>query len=151
MNNAAEQHAQTELKDISAEQLVRTFRTNSFAYFYMAKAALDHLKLGAVILNTTSVTAYAGNKQLLDYSATKGAIVSFTRSLAPALAEKGIRVNGVAPGPIWTPLIPSNFPEEKVQRFGSDMPLGRAGQPAEVAPAYIVFSLRMTDRTWSGK
>ena len=140
VNNAAEQHPQTDLRKISAEQLVQTFRTNIFAYFFMAKAALDHLKPGGVILNTTSVTAYAGNKQLLDYSATKGAIVSFTRSLALALVERGIRVNGVAPGPIWTPLIPSTFPEEKVQRFGSDTPLGRVGQPAEVAPAYVFLA-----------
>lgn len=140
VNNAGEQHPQTDLKDISAEQLVQTFRTNIFAYFHMTKAALDHLKPGSVVLNTTSVTAYTGNKQLLDYSATKGAIVSFTRSLALALAEKGIRVNGVAPGPIWTPLIPSTFPEEKVQRFGSDTPLGRAGQPAEVAPAFVFLA-----------
>lgn len=140
VNNAAEQHPQPDLKQISAEQLVQTFRTNIFAYFFMAKAALDHLKEGGVILNTTSVTAYAGNKQLLDYSATKGAIVSFTRSLALSLVDKGIRVNGVAPGPIWTPLIPSTFPEEKVQSFGSGTPLGRVGQPAEVAPAYVFLA-----------
>ena len=140
VNNAAEQHPQTDLRQISAEQLVQTFRTNIFAYFFMAKAALDHLKRGGVILNTTSVTAYAGNKQLLDYSATKGAVVSFTRSLALALADRGIRVNGVAPGPIWTPLIPSTFPEEKVEHFGSNTPLGRVGQPAEVAPAYVFLA-----------
>ncbi len=140
VNNAAEQHPRHDLREIAAEQLVRTFRTNIFAYFFMAKAALDHLPPGGVILNTTSVTAYAGNKQLLDYSATKGAIVSFTRSLALALADKGIRVNGVAPGPIWTPLIPSTFPEDKVKSFGAETPLGRAGQPAEVAPAYVFLA-----------
>ena len=140
INNAAEQHPQDDLKKITAEQLVRTFRTNIFAYFYMTKAALDHLKPGAAIVNTTSVTAYRGSKQLLDYASTKGAIVAFTRSLALALADKDIRVNGVAPGPIWTPLIPSTFPEERVEKFGSDTPLGRAGQPAEVAPAYVFLA-----------
>jgi NAD(P)-dependent dehydrogenase (short-subunit alcohol dehydrogenase family) len=140
VNNAAEQHPQDDLKKITAEQLVRTFRTNIFAYFFMAKAALDHLKPGGVILNTTSVTAYRGSKHLLDYAATKGAIVAFTRSLALALADKGIRVNGVAPGPIWTPLIPATFPEERVEKFGADVPLGRAGQPAEVAPAYVYLA-----------
>jgi NAD(P)-dependent dehydrogenase (short-subunit alcohol dehydrogenase family) len=140
VNNAAEQHPQDDLRKITAEQLVQTFRTNIFAYFYMAKAALDHLTRGGVILNTTSVTAYRGSEHLLDYAATKGAIVAFTRSLALALAEKGIRVNGVAPGPIWTPLIPATFPEEKVEKFGSEVPLGRAGQPAEVAPAYVFLA-----------
>lgn len=140
VNNAAEQHPKHDLREITAEQLVRTFRTNIFGYFFMAKAALDHLKAGAVILNTTSVTAYAGNKQLLDYSATKGAIVSFSRSLALSLVEKGIRVNGVAPGPIWTPLIPATFPADKVQSFGKETPMGRAGQPAEVAPAYVFLA-----------
>ncbi|MFL6623947.1 MAG: SDR family oxidoreductase [Sulfurifustaceae bacterium] len=140
VNNAAEQHAKHDLREIAAEQLVRTFRTNIFGYFFMAKAALDHLPPGGVILNTTSVTAYAGNKQLIDYSATKGAIVAFTRSLALSLADKGIRVNGVAPGPIWTPLIPATFPPEKVETFGSETPLGRAGQPAEVAPAYVFLA-----------
>lgn len=140
VNNAAEQHPQAELKDITAEQLVATFRTNIFAYFFMAKAALDHLREGGAILNTTSVTAYRGSGHLLDYAATKGAIVAFTRSLALALAKRKIRVNGVAPGPIWTPLIPSTFPEERVEKFGSDVPLGRAGQPAEVAPAYVFLA-----------
>jgi NAD(P)-dependent dehydrogenase (short-subunit alcohol dehydrogenase family) len=114
VNNAAEQHPQDDLEKISAEQLERTFRTNIFSFFFVAKAALSHLKKGAVIINTTSVTAYRGSPQLLDYSATKGAIVTFTRSLSQALADRGIRVNGVAPGPIWTPLIPSTFPADKV-------------------------------------
>jgi NAD(P)-dependent dehydrogenase (short-subunit alcohol dehydrogenase family) len=140
VNNAAEQHPKASLEEITAEQLEKTFRTNIFAYFFMAKAALPHLKEGASIINTTSVTAYKGSPQLLDYSSTKGAIVAFTRSLSQALAEKNIRVNGVAPGPIWTPLIPSTFPEEKVEQFGGDVPLARAGQPEEVAPCYVFLA-----------
>ena len=140
VNNAAEQHTVESLEELTAEQLERTFRTNIFGYFFMAKAALPHLKEGASIINTTSVTAYRGHKQLLDYASTKGAIVAFTRSLAANLAEKKIRVNGVAPGPIWTPLIPASFGEEKVQDFGKDKPLGRAGQPAEVAPSYVFLA-----------
>ncbi|HYC02871.1 MAG TPA: SDR family oxidoreductase [Azospirillaceae bacterium] len=140
VNNAAEQHPQDSIEDITSEQLERTFRTNIFAFFYLTKAAMPHLKKDAAIINTTSVTAYKGNPQLLDYSATKGAIVAFTRSLSHALAEKGIRVNGVAPGPIWTPLIPSTFDEEKVEKFGSGQPLGRAGQPADVAPCYVFLA-----------
>ncbi|WP_207459582.1 SDR family oxidoreductase [Azospirillum sp. SYSU D00513] len=140
VNNAAEQHPQQKIEDITAEQLERTFRTNIFAYFYMAKAALPHMKEGSAIVNTTSVTAYKGNPMLLDYSSTKGAIVAFTRSLALSVAERGIRVNAVAPGPIWTPLIPSTFPEDKVASFGSDVPLGRAGQPEEVAPCFVFLA-----------
>jgi NAD(P)-dependent dehydrogenase (short-subunit alcohol dehydrogenase family) len=140
VNNAAEQHPKASLEEITAEQLEKTFRTNIFAYFFMAKAALPHLKPGASIINTTSVTAYKGSPQLLDYSSTKGAIVAFTRSLSQALAEKYIRVNGVAPGSIWTPLIPSTFPEDKVEKFGGDVPLARAGQPEEVAPSYVFLA-----------
>jgi len=140
VNNAGEQHPQDSIEKISAEQLERTFRTNVFAYFFLTKAAMKHLKKGAVIINTASVTAYKGSPKLLDYSSTKGAEVAFTRSLSQSLAEKGIRVNGVAPGPIWTPLIPSTFPEEKVETFGSDVPLGRAGQPEEVAPSYVFLA-----------
>jgi NAD(P)-dependent dehydrogenase (short-subunit alcohol dehydrogenase family) len=140
VNNAAEQHPQQSLTAISAEQLERTFRTNIFSYFYLSKAALPHLKPGASIINTSSVTAYRGSAHLLDYSSTKGAIVSFTRSLAQNLAEKKIRVNGVAPGPIWTPLIPSTFDEKKVETFGSQVPLGRAGQPEEVAPCFVFLA-----------
>ncbi|WP_447598151.1 SDR family oxidoreductase [Nitrospira sp. Nam80] len=140
VNNAAEQHPQESIIDISPEQLERTFRTNIFSFFYMAQAALPHLREGSAILNTTSVTAYKGSAHLLDYSSTKGAIVSFTRSLSQALAEKHIRVNAVAPGPIWTPLIPSTFPPEKVEKFGSDVPLKRAGQPEEVAPSYVFLA-----------
>ena len=140
VNNAAEQHPQDSLAKISAEQLERTFRTNIFSYFYMSKAALPHLHAGSAIINTTSVTAYKGSPQLLDYSATKGAIVAFTRSLSQALVGQGIRVNGVAPGPIWTPLIPSTFSEEKVESFGANVPMQRAGQPEEVAPCYIFLA-----------
>jgi len=140
VNNAAEQFPQTSLEDITAAQLERTFRTNIFGYFFMAKAALPHLKPGAAIINTTSVTAYHGNPKLLDYSATKGAIVAFTRSLALNLIEKGIRVNGVAPGPIWTPLIPATFDAKSVAEFGANTPMGRAGQPDEVAPCFVFLA-----------
>jgi NAD(P)-dependent dehydrogenase (short-subunit alcohol dehydrogenase family) len=140
VNNAAEQHPQKSISSITSDQLERTFRTNIFAMFYLVKAALPHLSEGSVILNTTSVTAYRGSPELLDYSATKGAIVTFTRSLAMQLADKKIRVNGVAPGPIWTPLIPSTFKAEKVESFGSDVPLGRAGEPAEVATAFVFLA-----------
>ncbi|EYB68959.1 short-chain dehydrogenase/reductase SDR [Deinococcus phoenicis] len=140
VNNAGEQHPQPSLTDITPEQLERTFRTNIFAMFYLTQAALPHLQKGAAIVNTASVTAYKGSPQLLDYSATKGAIVAFTRSLSQALAEQGIRVNAVAPGPIWTPLIPSTFDREKVESFGQDVPLKRPGQPAEVAPAFVFLA-----------
>lgn len=140
VNNAAEQHPTEDLTDISEKQLERTFRTNIFSYFFLAKAALPHLKKGSTIINTTSVTAYRGSKHLLDYSSTKGAIVSFTRSLALNLVEKGIRVNGVAPGPIWTPLIPATFDEEKVESFGAQVPMKRAGQPSEVAPCFVFLA-----------
>jgi NAD(P)-dependent dehydrogenase (short-subunit alcohol dehydrogenase family) len=140
VNNAAVQFPQQSIEEISAKQLERTFRTNIFSYFFMVKAGLKHLKQGSAIINTTSVTAYRGSPSLLDYSATKGAIVAFTRSLAHSLVEKGIRVNAVAPGPIWTPLIPASFPAEKVAKFGSDVPMGRAGQPEEVAPSYVFLA-----------
>lgn len=140
INNAAEQHPQESIEDISAEQLERTFRTNIFGMFFMTKFALPHLQPGSAIVNTTSVTAYQGSPQLLDYSSTKGAIVAFTRSLSQSLVEKGIRVNGVAPGPIWTPLIPSTFPEEKVETFGQQVPMKRPGQPEEVAPSYVFLA-----------
>ncbi|HZG36483.1 MAG TPA: SDR family oxidoreductase, partial [Gaiellaceae bacterium] len=129
VNNAAEQHPQESVAAIGAEQLERTFRTNIFAMFFLVKAALPHLREGSTIVNTTSVTAYKGSPQLLDYSSTKGAIVSFTRSLALQLVERGIRVNAVAPGPIWTPLIPATFPKDAVETFGSQVPMERAGQP----------------------
>lgn len=140
VNNAAEQHPQQSLLNITSVQLEKTFRTNIFSYFYMSKMVLPHMKQGATIINTASVTAYAGNEQLLDYSATKGAIVTFTRSLAKSLAPQGIRVNGVAPGPIWTPLIPSTFNEDQVASFGSNTPMGRAGQPFELGPSYVYLA-----------
>src|SRR5919112_1549292 len=140
VNTAAEQHPQDGIEKISAEQLERTFRTNIFSMFYLTKAALRHLKEGSAIINTTSVTAYQGSPELLDYSSTKGAIVAFTRSLSQALAEKKIRVNAVAPGPIWTPLIPATFPPEKVETFGQDVPMGRPGEPDEVAPCFVFLA-----------
>jgi len=140
VNNAAEQHPQESIEKITEKQLERTFRTNIFSYFFMVKAAMKHLKKGAAIINTTSVTAYKGSPHLLDYSSTKGAITAFTRSLSQALADKDIRVNGVAPGPIWTPLIPSTFPAKEVETFGSDVPLGRPGQPEEIAPSFVFLA-----------
>ena len=130
INNAAEQHPQNSIEEITEQQLERTFRTNIFSMFFLIKAALPHLKDGSTIINTASVTAYRGSGQLLDYSATKGAIVALTRSLSETLIEKGIRVNAVAPGPIWTPLIPSTFPKEKVEKFGADVPMKRPGEPS---------------------
>ncbi|MFD1991202.1 SDR family oxidoreductase [Paenibacillus nicotianae] len=140
VNNAAEQHVQQSIVDITAEQLERTFRTNIFGMFFITKAAVPHLKEGSTIINTTSVTAYRGEPVLLDYSSTKGAITAFTRALSMNIVEKGIRVNAVAPGPIWTPLIPASFDEEKVSKFGASQPMKRPGQPEEVAPAYVYLA-----------
>jgi len=140
VNNAAEQHPQESIEKITEKQLERTFRTNIFSFFFMTKAAMKYLNKGGAIINTTSVTAYKGSAHLLDYSSTKGAITAFTRSLSQALADKRIRVNGVAPGPIWTPLIPSTFPPQEVETFGSDVLLGRPGQPEEVAPSYVFLA-----------
>jgi NAD(P)-dependent dehydrogenase (short-subunit alcohol dehydrogenase family) len=140
INNAAEQHPKGDLTEITPEQLEATFRTNIFGYFFMTKAVLPHLKQGAAIVNCGSVTAYRGSPELLDYSATKGAITTFTRSLAKSLVERGIRVNGVAPGPIWTPLIPSTFDADKVKSFGANVPMKRPGQPNEVAPCFLFLA-----------
>jgi NAD(P)-dependent dehydrogenase (short-subunit alcohol dehydrogenase family) len=140
VNNAAVQYPQQEIENISAEQLETTFRVNIFAQFYLTKYAVPHLKKGSSIINTASVTAYKGNQTLMDYSSTKGAIISFSRSLAQSLAEKEIRVNAVAPGPVWTPLIPASFDSKKVSEFGKDIPLGRPAQPVEIAPSYIFLA-----------
>lgn len=140
VNNAGEQHVQTDFMDITSEQLEKTFRTNIFSMFYLTKAVLPNLKEGSTIINTSSITAYKGNIDLIDYSATKGAITSFTRSLSGILVDQGIRVNAVAPGPIWTPLIPASFSKEKVDEFGGDTPMKRPGQPKELAPAYVYLA-----------
>ncbi|MDQ0429575.1 NAD(P)-dependent dehydrogenase (short-subunit alcohol dehydrogenase family) [Planomicrobium stackebrandtii] len=140
VNNAAEQYVQQSLKDITAEQLERTFRTNIFSMFHLTKAALDHLKPGASIINTTSITAFRGEPTLIDYSSTKGAILAFTRALSGSLVKEGIRVNGIAPGPIWTPLIPASFDAETVEGFGTDSPMQRPGQPDELAPGYVYLA-----------
>ena len=140
VNNAAEQHVVTSLEELAQEQLERTFRTNIYGQFFLTKAALPHLQPGSSIINSTSITAFKGHTTLLDYSATKGAIVSFTRSLSQLLVERGIRVNAVAPGPIWTPLIPASFSAEKVSSFGQNTPMKRAGQPNEVAPCYVFLA-----------
>lgn len=140
VNNAGEQHPQESFMDITSDQLEKTFATNVFSMFYLTKAVLPNLKEGSTIINTSSVTAYNGNVDLIDYSSTKGAITSFTRSLSGALADDGIRVNAVAPGPIWTPLIPASFSKEQVGEFGGDTPMKRPGQPKELAPAYVYLA-----------
>jgi NAD(P)-dependent dehydrogenase (short-subunit alcohol dehydrogenase family) len=141
VNNAAEQHPDEDIRDITEEQLKRTFQTNIFGYFFMVQAARRHLKPGSTIINCTSVTMYKGSEALLDYSATKGAITAFTRSLSQNLVGDGIRVNGVAPGPIWTPLNPfGGQPPEKIPDFGKDTPMGRPGQPNEVAPSFLFLA-----------
>jgi len=140
VNNAAVQYPVDDILEISTEKLIETFSVNIFAMFWMTQAVLPSIPKGGSIINTTSVTAYRGSGGLLDYSSTKGAIVTFTRSLSANLISKKIRVNGVAPGPIWTPLIPATFPGEHVEKFGSDVPMGRPGQPAEVAPAFVFLA-----------
>ncbi|MHB1314495.1 MAG: glucose 1-dehydrogenase [Christensenellales bacterium] len=140
VNNIAVQYPQNSIEDISTEQLNNTFSTNIISFFHMTKAVLPHFSAGCSIINTASVTAYSGNPTLIDYSATKGAIVSYTRSLSLSLAKSGIRVNAVAPGPVWTPLIPSSYSDQDVAKFGQDVPFGRAAQPFELAPAYVYLA-----------
>ncbi|MCF3108351.1 SDR family oxidoreductase [Niabella sp. CC-SYL272] len=140
VNNAGTQWEQSSIEGISTEQLLQTFHTNFFSCFWMSKYAVGYMKKGAAIVNTTSVTAYRGSPHLLDYAATKGAIVAFTRSLAGNLVKKGIRVNAVAPGPVWTPLIVASFDKEKVASFGNDVPMERAGEPNEIAPCYVFLA-----------
>lgn len=140
VNNGAEQHDVDTLEEITPEHWDRTFRTNIHAYFYLTRDALPHMGEGSSIINTTSVNAYKGNAHLIAYTSTKGAIVAFTRSAALTLVERGIRVNGVAPGPVWTPLIPATFPEKKVSTFGGQVPMDRAGQPSEIAPSYVFLA-----------
>lgn len=140
VNNAAIHYESESLEDISTGQLVKTFETNVFSMFWLTQRVLPYMKKGSVVINSSSVTAYRGSAKLIDYAATKGAIVAFTRSLSANLAERGIRVNGVAPGPIWTPLIPASFDGDRVAEHGSDVPMQRAGEPVEVAPSYLFLA-----------
>jgi NAD(P)-dependent dehydrogenase (short-subunit alcohol dehydrogenase family) len=140
VNNAALHYENKTLEDLTTKELVKTFSTNIFSFFWLTRESLVYMKKGSCIINTASVTAYRGSGGLIDYASTKGAIVAFTRSLSANLVKKGIRVNGVAPGPIWTPLIASSFSKEKVAQFGSEVPMGRAGEPVEVAPAYLFLA-----------
>lgn len=140
VNNAGEQFPQDNFEDITPKQLFKTFNVNVFSFFYMIHAALPHLKKGASIINTSSITAYKGSEHLIDYSATKGAIVALTRSLSESIIDRGIRVNTVAPGPIWTPLIPASFSKKHLEKFGENVPMKRMGQPEEVAPCYVFLA-----------
>lgn len=140
VHNAAEQHDWSDLSELPDEQLERTFRTNVFSHFYLTKAALPHLREGDSIISTSSINAFKGNATLIDYAASKGAVQALMRSLALALMERGIRVNAVAPGPVWTPLIPASFEQSKVERFGGQAPMDRAGQPSEIGPAYVYLA-----------
>ena len=151
VNNVATQRPVSDLTELSTEQWERTFRVNVYSYFWTTKASLPHLPDGSAIINTSSINGLRGNKSLIDYSATKGAILAFTYSLAQALQERGIRVNSVAPGPVWTPLIPSTFEGERVSKFGSQVPMGRAAQPDEIAPSYVFFAANRLSSYYSGE
>ncbi|KAH6826577.1 Rossmann-fold superfamily protein [Perilla frutescens var. hirtella] len=151
VNNAAEQYECSSVEEIDEARLDRVFRTNIYSYFFTTRHALKHMKEGSSIINTTSVNAYKGNAKLLDYTSTKGAIVAFTRGLALQLAQKGIRVNGVAPGPIWTPLIPASFTQDKTSTFGEQVPMGRAGQPIEVAPSFVFLASNVDSSYMTGQ
>ncbi len=152
VNNAGEhRYLARGIEDLTAEQLQHTFRTNIFSFFYLTKAALPHMKRGSAIINTTSIQAYDGDPHIIDYSSTKGAIVAFTRTLAMELADRGIRVNAVAPGPVWTPIIPSTYPEDYVAHFGQDTPIKRAAQPSEVAPSYVFLASEIASSYMTGQ
>jgi len=151
VNNAAEQHKSDSVLDITPEELMSTFSTNIFSMFYLVKAALPHMKPGSSIVNTTSVNSYKGNASLIGYSTTKGGITTFTRALAQQLVAKGIRVNAVAPGPIWTPLIPATMGEDKASKFGDQVPMQRAGQPSEVAPSFVYLASDITSSYITGQ
>jgi NAD(P)-dependent dehydrogenase (short-subunit alcohol dehydrogenase family) len=140
VNNAAVQYPQKNIEDIKGEELIKTFSTNILSHIYLAKYLVPHLREGDSIINTSSVNAFRGHSELMDYSSSKGAIIAFTRSLSQSLAHKGIRVNAVAPGPVWTPLIPATFPNESLKTFGKDTPIGRAAQPFEIAPCYVFLA-----------
>jgi NAD(P)-dependent dehydrogenase (short-subunit alcohol dehydrogenase family) len=151
VNNVATQQPVSDFAELSSEQWERTFRVNVFSYFWTSRAAVEHLTEGGSIINTSSINGLRGNKSLIDYAATKGAILAFTYSLAQALQERGIRVNCVAPGPVWTPLIPATFGEEKVSQFGSQVPMGRAAHPDEIAPSYVFFAAGRLSSYYSGE
>jgi NAD(P)-dependent dehydrogenase (short-subunit alcohol dehydrogenase family) len=151
VNNVATQHPVNDLSELSSEQWERTFRVNIFSYFWTTRAALDHLPDGGSIINTASINGLRGNKTLIDYSATKGGVLALTYSLAQSLQERGIRVNSVAPGPVWTPLIPATFPGERVETFGQQVPMGRAAQPDEIAPSYVFFAAPQLSSYYSGE
>jgi NAD(P)-dependent dehydrogenase (short-subunit alcohol dehydrogenase family) len=151
VNNVATQRPVKDLTELSTEQWERTFRVNIFSYFWTTRAALSHIPDGGSIINTSSINGLRGNKTLIDYAATKGAVLALTYSLAQSLQDRGIRVNCVAPGPVWTPLIPATFPEEKVEKFGQQVPMGRAAQPDEIAPSYVFFAAPQLSSYYSGE
>ncbi|WJX91304.1 Glucose and ribitol dehydrogenase [Trifolium repens] len=151
VNNAAEQHLKNSIEDINEQQLERVFRTNIFSHFFLVRHALKHMKEGSSIINSTSVNAYTGKAETLDYTSTKGAIVAFTRGLAQQLVNRGIRVNAVAPGPVWTPVQPATMPAEMIQNLGSDVPMKRAGQPCEIAPCYLFLASLQDSSYFTGQ